>query len=505
MLDDWKTSLAAYLKFLVLGGAAAFILLYLILALLRISYPYELEWMEGSMVDHVQRILDGKSLYVAPSLDFVPFAYPPLYFQLCAALAHVTGPGFLPLRLLSLMASLGVFALLILLVRRETGKWSYGLLAAGVFAATYRACGAWLDVGRVDSLLVLLLLAAAYVLRSQEGRRGTVVSGVLLALAVLTKQTALFVAVPLLLFVGLVQRERLLWMLLPFLAVAGGVVLTLTVSTDGWFWYYTYVQPSHHAVWLHLVPYVLAHDLLATMGIAAIAAVLWFCASPGRPRLFYGLFTLGMTLATLAPRLKAGGYENNLIPLYAVLSILLGLAAARWAERSRGAKTIVYAACLGQLLLLLYNPARCIPTENDRLDGQRLIRQMAAFPGEILLFSHGYLPTLAGKHSTASSIAISDLLCGGETRAQAQMLSDFRNALQNHRYSAIILDDDDPLGWKEIALSRYYSKTGPMMDSSRVFWPVSGYPTRPEWIYQPREDSLLLPMLEGAVSSAHGI
>src|SRR5439155_22063906 len=86
----------------------------------RMSYPFEVEWMEGGSVDHVRRILDGKKLYVAPSLDFVPYTYTPLYFYAAAAVAKVTGIGFFPLRFLSTAATAANLALLYFIVRRET-------------------------------------------------------------------------------------------------------------------------------------------------------------------------------------------------------------------------------------------------------------------------------------------------------------------------------------------------------------------------------------------------
>ena len=78
--------------------------------------------MEGAMVDHVRRIMAGHKLYVQPSLRFVPFIYPPLYFYLAALVSHVLGAGLVPLRLLSFVASLGCFTLIYMLVRRETGR-----------------------------------------------------------------------------------------------------------------------------------------------------------------------------------------------------------------------------------------------------------------------------------------------------------------------------------------------------------------------------------------------
>jgi hypothetical protein len=44
---------------------------------LRVGYPFELEWMEGAMADHVCRVLDGKLIYTAPAYDHVAFLYHP--------------------------------------------------------------------------------------------------------------------------------------------------------------------------------------------------------------------------------------------------------------------------------------------------------------------------------------------------------------------------------------------------------------------------------------------
>src|SRR5437899_11890330 len=89
-----------------LALALAYPLAYVTIALTRMRFPFELEWMEGGVLDHVRRILAGQPLYVAPSLRFTPFIYPPLYFELGAVVCRVLGPGFAQLRLLSFLASL---------------------------------------------------------------------------------------------------------------------------------------------------------------------------------------------------------------------------------------------------------------------------------------------------------------------------------------------------------------------------------------------------------------
>jgi hypothetical protein len=67
---------------------------YILIACYRIRSPFEIEWFEGTLVDHVQRILNGESLYVAPSLKFVPCMYTPLYYFVAAVVAKLTGIGF---------------------------------------------------------------------------------------------------------------------------------------------------------------------------------------------------------------------------------------------------------------------------------------------------------------------------------------------------------------------------------------------------------------------------
>src|SRR5215471_4647185 len=81
--------------------AVGYLLLYVVLAVIRMRYPFELEWMEGAMVEQSLRVLEGRPMYAPPTVEYVGFVYPPLYFVLSALVSWVTGPGFLPLRLVS--------------------------------------------------------------------------------------------------------------------------------------------------------------------------------------------------------------------------------------------------------------------------------------------------------------------------------------------------------------------------------------------------------------------
>ncbi|HEY5933316.1 MAG TPA: hypothetical protein VIU61_01700, partial [Kofleriaceae bacterium] len=70
----------------------------------RFAYPYDLEWMEGGLLHHAQRISDGNGIYVVPSVDFIPYLYTPLYPTLVA----VFGVSYQVGRAISVLALAGI-------------------------------------------------------------------------------------------------------------------------------------------------------------------------------------------------------------------------------------------------------------------------------------------------------------------------------------------------------------------------------------------------------------
>ena len=78
----------------------------------RAGFPLDLEWMEGGMLVHAQRLAAGQGIYVKPSLEFVPYLYTPLYPALLALLSLVFPLGYLLGRVVSLLAFF--FALVLL-------------------------------------------------------------------------------------------------------------------------------------------------------------------------------------------------------------------------------------------------------------------------------------------------------------------------------------------------------------------------------------------------------
>src|SRR5262249_5503661 len=150
------------------------------------------------------------------------------YPWLSAAVATVTGIGFLPLRLVSFAASLGSFATIFVLVKRETGARLWSFLAACLFAAAFPISAGWFDIARIDSLGVFLLLVALYIARFARTMRGAVLAGVAFWVAFLAKQIALPAAMPVALFYALFARR----LFLPFAIVFGALTAGTTWVMD---------------------------------------------------------------------------------------------------------------------------------------------------------------------------------------------------------------------------------------------------------------------------------
>jgi hypothetical protein len=486
-------------------GGLAFIAAYLFVACSRIGYPFELEWMEGESFDHARRILAGRALYVAPSLSFVPFIYTPLYFYVSAAVAQIVGASLLPLRLVSLASSLGCLALIAAIVRGETRSWRPAILAAGLFAATFRHSGAWFDLARVDSLFLALLLAGVYALRARPTHRSFALAGILFGLSFLTKQAALpVIAVMTIFAIRAGGRHSLSFAACGWGVIAGSTFL-LNRMSDGWYVYYVFDLPGQHPILPGKISGFWLGDLAGRLPVAAAVATGWIlsrsAASRGR-KTFYLLLGAGMVGTSYFGRLHEGGYENVLMPADAFLAVMFGIATSGWLSAGHqaspsespgtsdrpGRESLVYAAWILQFGLLLYNPRAQIPRSADADAGRSLVRILSEVQGDVLIPSHGYLAVMAGKESHAHLMAIRDVTRGRGGEKKELLIGEILDELGGRRFGAVVLDaasfGEDPSDrkWQDL-LERDYEKPRDLFEERDVFWTVTGLRTRPERMF----------------------
>jgi 4-amino-4-deoxy-L-arabinose transferase-like glycosyltransferase len=480
----------------VFTAALWFVSLYLVLACRRLAHPFELEWMEGGAVDHVARVLHGQGLYVRPALDFIPYEYPPLYFYVSAAVARLTGLGFVPLRLVSFVSSLIVFATVYELVRLETSRRLAGVVAVGLFAATFRLSGAWLDIGRVDSLLLALFLAAVLVLRRSASRLGYLTAGILFGLSFLTKQTALAMCLPLVAWTVLTRPELGVYLLGALTAVIALSSAALQFLSRGWYAYYVFQFPFRHAWAKPVLLTFWTEDLLRRLPIACTVAVMGlFAGWRRRPRsLFFPALAVGMVGGAFRSRVQTGGYDNVLLPAYAIVAMLLGLAVAavpREVEAARAGlgrwvEVAVSLAALAQMIALVYDPRAVLPRDGDRQAGDHVVRVLSGMTGDVFVPYHGYLSTRAGKRPHAHVMQVFDVLKIHTPESEA-LAAEHRAAIRESRFAAIVLDDGESYPFRP-EVERWYVLERQLFDDPKAFLPVTGLATRPQYVYVPRPD-----------------
>ena len=475
-MNGLQTRGETILRTVLASAAIIYLLLYLAVAVLRINYPYELEWQEGGQVDQVLRILQSEKLYVEPSRDFVPFAYNPLYYYVAAAVSLMTGPGFFALRLVSFSSSLASLGILFLFARRETGSSFLALLAVGLFAATYPLSDAWWDIGRVDSLFLFFLLSALYVLRFHFTTRGVIGAGVLFFLSFLTKQTAMIPAVAMALYCWTKDRRLGLFFSAASIGASGLAYLLLDALHNGWYSYYVLLLgrvPLEKTWFLQFW----TQDLLIHLPVVLLLCVYTLLQRQVASRRFHLFAATAILIVSWSGRVHSGGWMNALMPLHAELALLfcLGLQAA-------GKRHAIVALTMIQFAILAYRPAEHLPTREDRLAGDAFIERLRNTTGDVLIPYHGFYSTLAGKKIHANIATIHIIVGTGDAELSGKLFRQIRESIQEQAYGAIVLDRE----WFRKDLDSYYQDDGPVFREPDVFQPVSGSPSRPQRIYIPR-------------------
>ncbi len=481
---------------------------YVWIALHRLRYPFDLEWLEGGAVELVRRVSDGQSLYVPPTFDFTPWPYPPLYFWVSAGVAQVAGDGYVPLRLVSLVSSIVALVLIAAIVRRAGGTWLGGLAGAGLFAATFQLGGAWADIGRVDSLFLALLLGAVLAGAVARSWPGGVLVGLLIFLAFMTKQNALIAAVPMLVWLVVYRRRVGVAASVVALGASIGSVVVGNAMTDGWYGEYVVAELLGQPVaWRWALGFWLI-DLAVPLALALVVCAWWArslhrdhragAANPFLTQGYIGAVAVGLVAASWAGRLHSGGFANVVIPAYAAVALGFGLAVSHALGRNHSTTMLrsgwVVALFAVQVAVLMLVPWRgtlpwtLVPTAVDEAAGTRLLGVLDRIPGRVVVPVHPHLLTQLDRPPHAQSLAVGDVLRGRDGRVKEALSADLARALDD--VSVVVLDTPGEGSAFEPALSSDFTLLAPglldaaaYLDDPEVFRPVTDLAIRPTYVY----------------------
>jgi hypothetical protein len=487
-------SFARIAKILCITLGCAYIALWIALAYLRLIYPYEVEWMEGSMMDHVMRILDGKAIYTAPSMDFVAWLYPPLYYYAVAAAMKIFGAGWFVARFVSIASTLLTASLLALITKRITSNWLLSFFTFAFYIATYHATGFYFDIVRNDAFFVALLVATAYGAIVMRGTTGAILTAILLTLAFFTKQQALFFLLPFSVWYWL--RDRKTALLFTFTSVALIVItfLVINASTHGWLNYYLFKIPAAKRAdfsWFRTFD-VFPHYVFASFTVCSLALVALLAMGKSNWKEFFGSPTgllAMMTFASVAAGAMSlgneGGYENVMMPFAAFVSPILPLALYKISVVRPELQRFASGVLLFQFLAFYFNPLSeqmLIASPHQRRGGDQFMRALSAIPGDVFIPYHGYVTRQAGKPPHAHILAMMDVFRTHDTTA-ARLQRDMDSAYARHQFVAIIMEESTVFPADSVA---HYTYSRRIISEPNTFLTrIAGKSTRPEFLYAP--------------------
>jgi hypothetical protein len=403
-------------------------------------------------------------------------------------------------------------------VKTETRQTFAGIVAAGLFAASYRFTGAWLDLAKTDSLFLLLILIAFIIGRRFNNNIGRVSSGLLFVLAYFSKQIALPFILVLAPFSLLATRGKswLQWLTVAIVGVPA--VVGIDWITDGWFSFYTIDNFTRHKRLYDLEVFwgPLIKNLWPALAIGA-----YYLASRMSKKPFKNVLTnesfwyhLGFLIASILTSwtvfTKAWTYDNGFIPAVAGLSLIVGLVYGR--TLSNGHREVphfrrafsflaVSILILTQYVIFLYPPSDQLPSQQDRQAMEGFVERLRSTPGEVLVFKHGYVSYLSGKTTFFHSVFFGDVMGGvvlprtkDNTWRYERVRSTFRQALEQQFFEWVIV------GERAVnSFSPYYIEVG---EEPILFSPTTGAPGEREFFLRrnPIARGGEFPLLDNAFS-----
>ncbi|TPV94587.1 MAG: DUF2029 domain-containing protein [Myxococcales bacterium FL481] len=492
--------------------ACAWALALLAVIATRLTFPLDLEWMEGGALQQALRIQRGAPIYGPPTLEYAPFLYTPLYSHLLAALGWLFPLDYPLGRAVSVLATASVGVAIWRAVDREGKPRAHAITAVGLFLSGYVFTFRWIDLARADMVALAFATWGAVMLREAWGdRRKTVLAAVLMGAAFWTKQTGfLFGAAGVL--AGLIVAPRQLWIYVGVLAfIGGGGVLWGQHATDGWLWTYIYELHQTHAfnherfttktwgMFLHAGPFVALvllgltlrfwwPQLVATRRLDGVSRErAWLRLRAHRGLAHWLLFSAAGLLASALGYSTQWAEPNAFLPGVIFVAVLVGVALP---EAGRAELVALIGAGLQMLFAAFVEPmyqpiqsrgwagvadsydwqdlSRTVPSTGQRRRAAAL-RETLVHGGPVLALQRPWWSVLAGGPGHVGSMNLNDI--------PAERRLELRRALaakvKSGDYAAVYLEGEVP-GWLRASLARTYTLNRRRLGEERVR-PLSGY------------------------------
>ncbi|MEO6210894.1 MAG: hypothetical protein ABIQ10_12285 [Gemmatimonadaceae bacterium] len=393
----------------------------------HIVFPFHLDLMEGVVMQHARRAMHGESIYPLPTPRFVPLAYNALFYILAAPFLRVFGDTMPVLRLVSVLGMIGSAAATFVLVRTYTRSAWWGVIATGLFCASYSAMDAYLDTAHSDAWLLCCALWGTYLVT--RAARGAHIAGILVLVAGFwfKQHGAIFVGAAL---VHLSWREGIAksipyWLIAIVLGPVLYVLAPGTILGPGFHMFTWHVPSGWSQFGAHTIPRVLLY-VAAFYPVLALVSLngLWLSVREKR----IGLLELelcGAALTAFMGSLDPGSSYNVFIPLAAFTIVYGSIELARVAECLpvwRGVRP-AYAIALLAFATLAHDPRAFWLPASAKASYAELQSTIRALDGTVYAPGIGDLADGPQLYPTAHWVALDDMMRGPYRAAADSALS----------------------------------------------------------------------------------
>ena len=484
----------------------SYIILFFFLSIPRLFYPYELEWMEGAILEHAIRIFDGKQLYVQPSIEFVNWLYQPFYYFVSAAVMKFVGVGFFAGRFVSYCTTLMSAGLIFFLVRKiSSEKYLAPFIAISLLFASYNATGYSFDIARIDALLVFLILGATACLIFSRSAFSIICGAVLISLAFFTKQQAILYIFPCGLWLFMRDRKGFtLFSISTALFIGAGIVFL--VSQNGmWYQYYVFDVPrgkTAHGGFGWLGTFKVFPGYIFSLWTAATFVIISFLLLQKKNGLrnflttHEGFLALLFLTSVVQIALHSGdraSYRNVTLPFVCFTAMLFPIALKKLrGELSEFVSQALLFALPIQLIALFYNPFTApliVITDKEISAGKQFYSELHDLPGDVYVPMHGLLLQLAGKHQFANELAMGDVWMIEDSFSR-NVKKQYYEALNTHRFSYVLTDDNlyRTMFHADDSISGYTFSKRINNSSTPFISRIGDYPSTPCKLFIPKQE-----------------
>jgi hypothetical protein len=285
--------------------------------------PHPIDPAEVQVLAGAQRIVDGGVLYEGhPASSERPLM--PGYPYAVSVLVREFGPDLWWPRLVALVSTMLIGALVLIVVRLETSSWTLATASVGISVMGLGVLAGFPGTALPHSVMLLLVMLAFLVLRLTKGWLATIPAAVLLSAAFFVEQSAGWFLAAALVATAPEGRARFFTLFgTASVAIAGGYV-GLSEVLGPWFNFAAVDGPLQAMRFSILAPLDFVGDqLLGKLGVPTLAAVLSF-AMPTEPWRGKGGLWMWMGFGGLAAGLAAT--QNSLAGPESVMPVVVALA-----------------------------------------------------------------------------------------------------------------------------------------------------------------------------------